>query len=176
LSFEKEYWDKFGGELEMKHFQEVISWMCEFEPSDVLVYGCGIGHRVHAFDYFGIPSIGYDISKEAIARATKKYPEIKVSNIIPTQKFDLVVCYDVLEHIDKHHVPSVLKEIYKHARHIVLFSICFMGDPNFPKDPTHITCRPKDWWEHRIREAGFEIEKVHEQFFYKEQLIIGRKK
>lgn len=170
--FDKEYWDKRNG-IEQKHYHETLLWIDEFNPKNVLDYGCGRGERIHAFRYYGIPSYGFDISEYAIENACGLAKGF-TSTDLPERTYDLVICYDVLEHLTPKEITDTLEKIRKYASNIVLFSICMEGDPNFNKDPTHKTKRSRSWWEWQIEKAGFKIEKIPNSFWFKDQLVLAK--
>lgn len=69
----------------------------------------------------------------------------------PKEKFDIVVCTDVMEHIPAENVPSVLRDIFsfKNPAGIAFFSICVR--PAWNKLPNgqqaHATVLPPVWWK-----------------------------
>jgi ubiquinone/menaquinone biosynthesis C-methylase UbiE len=69
-------------------------------------------------------------------------------------EFDLVTCTDVLEHILEDDVPAGLSEIARVARGPVLLAICHIPDKpgKYGPDTLHITVKPREWWEDKIRE------------------------
>ena len=183
--FNKEYWQRQGGRVEQKHYKEANDWIDYFQPDNALVVGCGLGHRVFTMNYYEVPTQGCDVSEHAIKQAKKVlYPNLekqyKVASIteLPYEdnEFDFIICYDVMEHLDLDMVEKAFKEMHRVCKKNIIFSICMTGDPNFRKDPTHKIYRSRAWWVHKIKEAGFEMELLPGHFWFKSQLIGGRKK
>jgi len=183
--FDKEYWNKMGGVMEQKHYKEALDWLEFFEPKNALVVGCGLGHRVFTLNYYEVDAEGCDVSEHAIKQASKViYPDLekqfKVCGIdkldYPDNSFDLVVCYDVAEHLEPSMIAKAMQEMSRVCKKNVIFSICMSGDPNYHRDKTHKTCRSRAWWVNELKVAGFEMELLPGHFWFQSQLLAGRKK
>lgn len=93
---------------------------CIKNSKKVLEVGCGIGTIVFWLSQQGCAAVGSDISSVAVEYGKQKYPHISL-NVesaeklsYPDQEFDLVLSFDVLEHlfnVDRHlaEVRRVLK-------------------------------------------------------------------
>ncbi len=169
--FEGDYWIDRGG-MEPKHYIEAYVWCFTLRPGTVLDYGCGRGERVAAFRFLQMPAWGYDISKTAVGKAitaAKKY----LSTEMYYGEFDLVVCYDVLEHLEQEELSEVLENIYNLAKKDVIFSICLENDPNFDKDSSHKIKQDRDWWNERLEREGFKIKSVPDIFPFQFQMFLS---
>jgi 2-polyprenyl-3-methyl-5-hydroxy-6-metoxy-1,4-benzoquinol methylase len=71
-----------------------------------------------------------------------------------SRKFDLVTCWDVIEHIPKKYEPVVVKTIVKHASDLVLLSIS-----NSKWGKFHVNCEPKKYWVKVFEAAGLKYDK-----------------
>lgn len=170
---------------ELKHLVDAFTWKDYFKPRKVLEVGCGMGPRVFAMDYAGMDAYGFDISKWAIENTPfiKIKDKMQVWDVTRTDnnpelanvEYDLVVCYDVLEHIPEEKLNDALRNIFHYGSENYIFSVPFLGDPNLENDATHQTKQPREWWENKIRESGFEIVKTPEKFLFPDQLIIARR-
>lgn len=105
--------------------------------SDILDYGCGkqtlagmISHRVSCR--------GYD---PAIPHLSAEPPPA-----------DLVVCTDVLEHVEPEHLDDVLRHIKSLARRGWFFVIsCERGGRKLSDGRfAHLIVKSHDWWEHKL--------------------------
>ena len=79
----------------------VIKPLVDFlKPKSVLDYGCGKGNLVKALaeNYPNIKVYGYD-------------PSVEEFDKMPTDKVDLVICTDVLEHIPEDELPETISRI-----------------------------------------------------------------
>lgn len=82
--------------------------------SSLLDYGCGLGLQYsveHVQNWWGIQPVLYDPAVPNFAQR-------------PTQKFDGVICSDVMEHIPRDEVGEVIEDVYSYATQWVFFSIC----------------------------------------------------
>jgi len=170
------------GMIEEKHWMDAHHWNKFFQPKKALVCGCGMGQRVYTLRAMGVQAFGFDINKYAIERTNCKDIDkyIKVDDITKIEHFqddhfDLVVCYDVLEHLDPDSLSIALEKIYKVGKENFLFSIPFIGDPNLDADPTHKIKQTKQWWIEQIQKAGFQLRLPPKHFLYKHQIILAKK-
>ncbi len=173
--YEQKYWVGRGS-MEPKHALQVVSWAEFFHPETVLDYGCGTGEYVHCWRDLGIGAVGFDISNHATEHAyglAEGYCSVHPPRL--DDRFELVTCYDVLEHLTEEEVDDVLNDIYLVASRDVLFSICMAGDPNFERDATHVLCRSKPWWMNKLSKY-FSVFDAPPGFMFANQLIVGRVK
>lgn len=94
-------------------------------------------------------------------------PAYKVTNYDPCIEglderptpHDVVICTDVMEHVEPEHIDNVLKDIRSLTKQTAFFSICIIPARKVLEDGrnAHISLYPIDWWKDRIRAAGFEI-------------------
>jgi len=104
--------------------------------TSVLDYGCGKSSLAAALkDVPGIcPIIGYD-------------PAVRGAEQLP-EPADLVVCTDVMEHVEEDKVRAVLEHIASLTKKVVFFAIA--TGPAHHKLPdgrnAHITQKPMSWW------------------------------
>lgn len=103
----------------------------------ILDIGCGVGQFANMlFDYGFTNYIGFDYAEEGVKLAKKNNPQYEdrffvgdaFETSIVTEKYDLVICFEVLEHIQKD--IELINRIQSGTK--VLFSV-----PNFD-DPYHI--------------------------------------
>lgn len=99
--------------------------------SHALDIGCGVGSNIPVLNAHADTVIGLDNSEKAIHYCKQKgYKNVMVGNAtalpFPDHSFDLVVCSDVLEHVDDQKALSEIKRVLKKGG-IFLFSV-----PAFP--------------------------------------------
>lgn len=120
----------------------------ERKPESVLEIGCARGYIVKRLQDAGIPAAGIEVSRHCIlTRACDPVVEWDITETpwpFKDKEFDLSFSTAVLEHIPKHHVTSVLKEIARVSKR-GLHGIDF-GDHDDGFDRTHCTLEEKEWW------------------------------
>jgi len=174
--YDEEYWRN-------RPFEEKYYWMSLdsidfFEPTNMIDVGCGKGYFVHAFEYYGVDSIGYDISVEAI----KNPYELSKGKLYHSDQLlrdkktaDLVVCFDVFEHISIEEMDSFTEQVLSKGTKNFLFSICFAGDSDFYEDPTHKTKRTREWWVNYFKEKGLIYIETPLDFLQNQQILLFKR-
>lgn len=103
----------------------------------ILDYGCGKGLMKKQT---GVEMDEYD-------------PAISDKQIIPKSSYDIVICTDVMEHVEPQYVDAVLKEINSLASRGAYFIIYLV--PALHKLPDgsncHRTVQPAQWWVEKIK-------------------------
>ena len=64
------------------------------------------------------------------------------------RKSDIVLCFDVLEHIFINDVPWVINDLFKYANKCIVINVaCYNAVALLPNgENAHITVRPSSWW------------------------------
>lgn len=129
----------------------------QFNPKTVLDVGCGTGELVRFLRMWGIDARGVDISKEAKALAREEArPFISVgpADALPFKdnEFDMVVSFDVMEHIDRSVMKKTIAETIRVAKKQILHKI--YTTENFfitffhADDPARASVFPNGFWDH----------------------------
>lgn len=172
---------------ELKHWEDAVHWKNFFKPHNALEVGCGFGHRVRALRNLGVGANGFDISMWAIKNTPyeNELPKHALwqGNLLDEQldkggtlcEYDLVIAYDVLEHIEEKDLDTAIQNIRGWTNRWVLLSIPFEGDPNLYRDHTHRIFRPRDWWVEQLAKHGLAVVPTPEHFNFKHQLLILEK-
>ena len=162
--------------IEKKHYVMVMDWILDLFPKKVYDIGCGRGPYVHAFNYYGIDCKGYDISEKAIKNPVG-LAKGKISNVHDDKnKYDLVTCIDVLEHIPRNEEKEFIEKICKSCSKYILLSICDITLKNVYKDETHCNLRTKKYWIKQFVDSGFEELKVSTDWKFNNQMYLFKKK
>jgi len=117
-----------------------------FPDSTMLDYGCGKGKlAVSVRQKFNIGISEYD-------------PAIEGKDGSPSEA-DIVMCTDVLEHIEPECLAEVLLDIHRVTRRVAFLAISLrLAKKNLPDGRNaHLIVQPASWWEARLNEAGFFI-------------------
>ena len=108
----------------VKKSLKIISDLC---PKSVLDVGCGVGFFSEKLkNRLGIEVYGIDISRNALNVAKKRGIKCKYANLdksIPfkNEKFDLVFCGEIIEHLeDPDHLLIEIRRVLKPEGHLVL--------------------------------------------------------
>jgi len=125
----------------------------ESKPKTVLDAGCALGFLVEAFRNYGVEAFGIDISEYAIKNI---HPSIKpycwvgsVTEPFP-QKYDLITCIEVLEHLAQRDSEKAIANLCDHANEII-----FSSTPFDHKESTHFNVQPPEYWAEQFARYGF---------------------
>lgn len=112
-----------------------------YDCRTVLDYGCGKGKLRHTFP------------------ALQEYdPAIPGKDSEP-RPADLVVCADVLEHVEPDKIDAVLDHLRRLSQKVCLLSICLVPAQKTLADGrnAHLLVKPADWWAERL-ERYFDLQ------------------
>ena len=120
---------------------------------------CAKGFLVLALRILGCNAFGEDISEYAVQNC---HPDVKDYVSFPNDnKYDLLICKDVLEHVEVENIPSVLKT-FKDKSNKFFFTIP-LGDSDrfrireYEVDITHVTKKDEQWWLNMFKSQGFKL-------------------
>jgi len=128
----------FNGASLKQHIDEITKIIEMDNIKTILDYGCGKA-EYHPTEW----------------NATKYDPGYFPYQTKPTGNFDLVICTDVMEHIEEQYVDAVFSEIFKYANKSVYLSISTEpAKKNLPDGRNcHVTQKDSEWWIERIFKA-----------------------
>lgn len=138
---ERQPWGGSGA----SHFDTVKAFMDEVQPATTLDYGCGRMTLTEAFAKHNIRVQAYD-------------PGIPGRGGIP-KLCDLVVCTDVLEHIEEDKLRNVLDHMFRVCLKAAYLNISTRPAKAILPDGrnAHICLHDADWWRERLKETGWEF-------------------
>lgn len=117
-----------------------------FSCRSMLDYGCGQGSLVRSLRTVGVDFREYD-------------PAISGKEEPPQEPYDLVVCTDVLEHIESEKIDRVMRHLSEVTR-VALFAVVSL----VPTAKTltdgrqaHILIRSTEWWRYQFDAHGFQL-------------------
>ncbi len=126
-----------------------------FNPGSVLDLGCATGLYLKPFLGNNIRVKGVDNSK--IAKDMSSISEVidlaDLSQPYITEKADLTLCIEVIEHIEKQFEWQVLDNICDSAD-LIVFTGATIGQPG----TDHVNCQPKEYWIQCFVERGFVVD------------------
>lgn len=137
-------------------------------PGRALDVGCAYGYGCEVLMERGFEPYGLDVSEHAIAEARQSLPSItfaigSVEDRIPfEQTFDLVVCFEVLEHL-----AEPLRALLNAKEALTASGVLVAAVPNPAsrspfrvEDPTHVSEHVPEYWRDLFKRAGFEVRRM----------------
>lgn len=128
-----------------KWAEVVVGLAAHYKCASILDYGCGQGTLAIALKQLGRDCRQYD-------------PAIPKHAAMP-EPSDLVVCTDVIEHIE----PDCLDSVLKHLRMLTKKALFFVAATR-PASKTlsdgrnaHLIIESAEWWAAKVSAAGFTI-------------------
>lgn len=153
-SFHKTKYDWNDAHLrQVKHFNYL------FKPKRVLDVSCATGLYLKAWRMVGVEAEGSDISEWAINNPIELGLKMQVADItkpLPYEdnSFDLIMCFDTLEHLDKEDLAKVMKEFRRIGSKYIIITTLFKGveghKESWEGDKTHKIWETKGWWIHTL--------------------------
>lgn len=119
----------FGKTIQLlAHLYRALLIRFLINPKNCLDVGCGTGQLVYFLRKFGIEAYGIDVSEDAFTFAFKEtIPYLKKGDItkipFPQNSFDLVITFDVLEHIERPQLKKAVNETIRVSRKWILHKI-----------------------------------------------------
>jgi SAM-dependent methyltransferase len=142
----------FAGYSIMPHVDAITGLVRQHRATSLFDYGCGKGHqysveKVHEA-WGGIMPTLYDPGV------------IGLSRLPFDDKFDGVICTDVLEHLEEYDLPHALRTLHAYAGKFLFISVCARAArKKFPDGRNvHRTIKDKRWWRRLVKE--YEVEGV----------------
>jgi SAM-dependent methyltransferase len=154
--------------LRMAHF--MISGLPIQADDCVLDFGCAKGFVVKALRILGIESFGVDVSAYAIGQAPAEvapYCRLIAGCRDPAlfqRHYDWLLSKDVFEHIAEEELRVLLTRARDHIRRMFIVVPFGQDDgrgkfviPAYDSDITHITVKPRAWWDELFALQGWRI-------------------
>jgi len=124
----------------------------DIQPRTVLDAGCAMGFLVEGLRTRGVDAYGLDVSEYAIEQV---HPSVRpycwrgsVTEQLP-QRYDLIVCIEVLEHLQPAEAEKAIANFCKHADDILISSTPFDY-----KEATHFNVQPPEHWAELFARQG----------------------
>lgn len=129
---------------------DMVATLCrDTDPSSILDYGAGQATLERALWEHGWFIKSYDPAVEGIHH--------------PPGPADLVICTDVLEHIEPECLDAVIEDLARLTLRTLFVVIGLTPTAKTLSDgrQAHISLHPPTWWGDRLRQAGFKITEIH---------------
>jgi SAM-dependent methyltransferase len=131
-----------------------------FDPKIALDLGCAKGFLVEALVDLGVDTFGIDISDYAVKHAPKnigsRIYKGSCTNLwmFKNTMFDLIIAYDLLEHLDGEELDLTLGELSRVGSKWLTIK-CPFEKYDWDLDKSHIGIRPKEEWIEIMSQFGF---------------------
>lgn len=163
--FDENHYNRYSREFTSWHIKHAGGIISKVKCTSVLDVGCGVGNIVKGFMKNKVDVRGIDISNYAIDNCSKEIhklvscADIRKIDTLPKTKFDLVTCYNVLEHVsDPDVVIYNISNLASKWIHITVRDIrCLYPEDIQMFDPTLITGRSIKWWIEEFEKEGFDL-------------------
>jgi SAM-dependent methyltransferase len=140
-----EQWLRFFGGIADRIREDIA-------PARVLDAGCAMGLLVETLRERGIEAEGLDISAFAIEKAAepaRRHCRVaSLTDELP-DRYDLIVCIEVLEHMPPADAQAALANICRHTDDVL-----FSSSPYDLAEATHVNVLPPEEWAERFAREG----------------------
>lgn len=122
-------------------------------PHTVLDAGCAMGFLVEGLRACGVDAFGIDVSEYALGQVRPDLkPYVRLASVLDplSQKYDLIVSIEVLEHLSLQDCERAVENLCQ-ASDDVLFS----STPADYREPTHLNVQPPEFWAGLFARQGF---------------------
>lgn len=147
-----------------KDYQRTDEWLTFFKniaqqisrqiaPKTALDAGCAMGFLVEALRDQGVDAFGLDISSYAIQNVREDIkPYCRIGSVLDplSSKYDLIVCIEVLEHLQPTSCDRAIVNLCQ-ASDDILFS----STPDDYREFTHVNVQPPEYWAELFALNGF---------------------
>lgn len=125
----------------------------EFHPTSVLDAGCSMGFLVEGLRKRGVDARGVDISEYAISQAhesVREYCSIGSLTKPLGQRYDLIACIEVLEHIPAADADAAIANLCAATDRLLISTT-----PEDYGEASHINVQPPEVWSAALAREGF---------------------
>lgn len=152
---------KWGSYLRANHGAKSIDLLKSLKPQSILDIGCGTNLFCKQTVGYLCPCTGLDFAGSDKDIYGDLCSELGFFN---NKQFDLVTCFDTLEHLLPSCVETAISEMHRISNRF-LFQIDYNKESKLSVfgSPLHQTVKPKRWWHKRIGEY---TNKIHESGKY----------
>lgn len=134
----------------------IVQALAPLSPHSATDFGCARGFLLYCLHtIYGWNVMGYDWSAYAAQTAMPNVPieVIDITKRYPYKKADVVICMDVLEHIDEG--PKLETAVANIRETAIKAAVVHVGLKDLDEGlPEHVTLRTRDWWKNYFANLG----------------------
>jgi len=162
--------DSFPGKSLFRQLPRIRNLVRASGATSLLDYGCGKGLQYQASRIF--------IGDEAIEESVQDYLDVDYIyrydgayppfTKLPEDRFDGVICTDVLEHCPEQDLPWIVAELFSYARKFVFASVAgYPAEKLLPNgENAHCTQLDSRWWKSLFSEAAARHPQIEWEVWY----------
>jgi len=130
-----------------------------FHPLDVIDVGCGIGEYVQFWqEKLNISAWGIEgVDHPYFVTKNIAIQDMRLKQIVRLRS-DLVVCLEVLEHIEAEYSDVFVENLTKLSDRILVSAA-----PPGAGGHHHVNCQPQSYWHKKFLEFGYDYDEVQTQ-------------
>lgn len=136
------------------HFRTLAETIVErYHPKRVLDVGCAKGFLVEHLRNCGVEAFGIDASEYAISRvspAARPYCKVASGDGPISEKYDLITCIEVAEHVPAAVGTRMIHNICNAAQEVI-----FSSTPSDFNDDTHLNIKTASGWDRAFAEHQY---------------------
>jgi len=126
-------------------------------PKTALDVGCAVGHTVKGLREYGVGAYGIDISHWAVGEANApQISQLDISKAPIEGSYDLVYCYDVVEHIPMSRLNFAICNLWRATNKVLVVvpALYPEGTTEDLNEPTHLIFHDYPWWRNFCEQCG----------------------
>jgi hypothetical protein len=137
--FHKQNKNNWIGEALAEYKHDINKIIKEFDVKSILDYGCGKAEFQKYIFEKNLKITNFDPAYEEFSKK-------------PVGFFDLVLCIDVMEHIEESKVEEVFADIFSYSNKVFLTISCYPAIQTLPNGKNaHYTIKEPNWWENKLK-------------------------
>lgn len=127
----------------------------EFDPDCVIDLGCGVGHHLSSFVDRGVDIHGVEGSSNAFPYLQVPNDSVEFHDLrtpySPPREFDLVVCFEVAEHLPKGAADTLVDSVVQCGSDVAFTAATPKQDGNH-----HINLQSNNYWIDKFNDQGYQ--------------------
>lgn len=124
----------------------------DIAPHTALDAGCAMGFLVESLRDRGVDAYGLDVSDYALQRVREDIrPYCRLASVLDPlpQRYDLIVCIEVLEHLSPREAELAVDNLCAHTDDVL-----FSSTPVDYREATHVNVQPPEQWAELFARQG----------------------